>query len=236
MIDNTKKVGGIYSRPVPYLPWDYEVKYNGAETPYDKGNTNYSYAGFTLYQYREDLDGILDSNIKGLANSMRADDSQTTTNGAIDGVITLVSVIPGMGEAMASVSGMRIISSVAGGVDEAKETNGKIDEIDKQLNDGNASRAMYYGASVVTYADGTYARTGAYVDKDGLNAAIEVYNNSNTRKDGEYADFNADDIEKALLNGESVYSIDGAKEYIEWYTTGNGERDVKEAERGSQNE
>lgn len=204
---------GVY-----WLPWDYEVKYNGSETPYDSdGMMNFHDAGFKLFQYRKDLDAVLDENIKETTSSMRTTNDQILGNAVIDGTITLISVVPGFGETMAVVSGVRIVNSAVSGSIEVDETNGKMDSIDRQLDEGNASRALKYGAVVTTYPDGTYSRSAVYVNKEELSALLEDY-----REQGYSAGFNADDVERTLQNGGSIYSLDGAKEFIEWSTSGNG--------------
>ena len=178
----------------------------------DKFPFDYSISGggfsFSIYQYRDDLDKLLDEivvkeNINRLAPSV----SDTVIGNVVTILETGIGLVPVYGEVIGvAIAVPEIIMSI------------RQDSIDRQiaeyadraLDDGNAARALFIGGSVTVSQDGgitSYSIGYMAIDTEALVEAFEVYEKDTGKQ------LTVD----SLVNGTASQADVDA--YLSWYTT-----------------
>jgi hypothetical protein len=204
------------------LPYDYTVIFPDVSADpsgddwYDiRGDEQF---GFDLYQYRGDLDSLLDEKVvKDNVNRLIPGIGETALETAASIFETAVGFVPVVGtiESVAS-SVMGIGSSMAEYVGDNKISNYIYDALDA----GNAARALYMkGVVTVSSSENATGYTMNYViyNRDRLEIALDVYKEKTGKS------ISVDDI----INGKAAQT--DVNDYVTFANSNEGQSEIQDA-------
>ena len=191
------------------MPWDYVISNNGA----DMGSEFIT--AFRIMHFRDNLDGILDDNAIAILNSRMPDDitskfEEETYKIILDKILDLIDIINPFG----------MLEFIEDAGENAQAIN-DYTTIINLLNDGNISRALYFGASITVLPNGSYVINSAYIDVEKLTIAFQAYEQYLIENNKPPFGYIANDVANGILDGTMDPTV--IQQYVKWFCNQSGE-------------
>ncbi len=199
------------------LMWDYTIKIS--DTTGILPVTLYQPSTIEIYQHREDTDKILTNCTIDMANSMKRTAGDQLADVAIAILPDIIGKLPKIGSQLAGPAGKAtLIFDIATMFADDAETNTKLDQMAKNLKNGQLTSALHISTSVSIIDGERFVVNSSYMDNFTLNESIRAYE----REEGNIG-LTADDIADIIKNGgtndltEIFKNYENVEKYIDSY-------------------